>query len=135
MTAMRYFFIILFLTPLILAAQEGDAAVTGRVINKETHEPIGNCNVALEDNSLYTVTDNAGKFFLRVPYGVHEITFSFVGFATLTKKISLSPKAKSQNLIVELEPSTLLEKEIIIKNTQHLFGCSSKRANSNRRHA
>lgn len=80
MGAMRYFFIILLLTPLILAAQEGEAAVTGKVINKETHEPIVNCNVALEDNSLYTVTDNAGKFFLRVPYGVYEITFSFIGF-------------------------------------------------------
>lgn len=114
MTAMRYLIFIFCVAPLILTAQEKQPTISGRVVNKESGEALVNCNVFIEGTSLHTVTDKNGRYLIVIPFGKHEITFSFVGFKTQTKKVSLRTKTEHSVLDVELEPQTLLGKEMTI---------------------
>jgi outer membrane receptor protein involved in Fe transport len=70
-----------WLLPLALFA--GDTGkITGRVVDKETGNPLPGVNVILEGTSYGAATDENGEFMiLFVPPGLYTVKFSFIGYA------------------------------------------------------
>jgi len=84
--------------------------ITGKVLNKETDEPITGANVYVADANKGAVTDRNGAFSLEVPESAQTLTISYVGYKT--KQVSIE-----ENLTVYLSPSLSLE-EIVIKGVR-----------------
>jgi hypothetical protein len=115
---MRYLLIVLITLPVFITAQEKQGKISGKVINKETGEPIAYCNISMENKRVRTFTDHSGKYRLLLPFGAHKITFSIIGYSTLTKEISVSQQKAEYTLDVQLASSSILEDEIVVKGKQ-----------------
>ena len=64
-------------------------AITGKVIDSKSKVPLTGVAVVAEDNTG-AVTDVNGLYILDLKAGAHTITFKYLGYATETKKITLS---------------------------------------------
>jgi hypothetical protein len=116
---MRYFLFVLVAFPFIITAQEGRGKISGKVINRETGEPLANCNITIEAEPTRTITDHSGKFSIQLSYGTHKITFSFIGFSSTTKEILISPNKEEQYLIIGLVPISIIENEILVQGKRN----------------
>lgn len=59
--------------------------IAGRVIDKETGEPLPGVNVILEGTTLGAATDVNGRYFiLKVPPGEYTLTSRFIGYQTVS---------------------------------------------------
>lgn len=111
---MRYSFFIFLFIPFIVSAQNNLGTINGRVIGKETNEPLFGCNIVIERLSIGTTSDKDGKFSLKAPFGTYEIKISYIGKVSSFQTITISPQKQSIYLHIKLEPSTLLGKEITV---------------------
>ena len=90
-------------------AQEITQSVRGRVIDKESRQPIPGVNVVLQDDTaafIGTTTDADGRYTLVGLFiGRHEIQFSFIGYLPqLTNNIIVN-SGRQTILNIELEES------------------------------
>ncbi|OSY88724.1 TonB-dependent receptor [Tenacibaculum holothuriorum] len=95
---MKQLFLItfLFISSFILAQNKG--TVTGIVTDKELdNEPLPFANVFIKGTTIGGTTDMDGKYTLAVPAGTHTIVFSFVGYQTVEKAITVT---SSQTLTI-----------------------------------
>ncbi|MCI5056403.1 MAG: TonB-dependent receptor [Flavobacteriales bacterium] len=75
-----------------LTSKSQDASVRGFVYDSETGEPVIFTNVYLKGTGYGAATDVNGYYAIsKVPPGDYELTVSFLGFDTLSEKISLKP--------------------------------------------
>src|SRR3989304_133987 len=59
--------------------------IAGRILDKETGEPMPGVNVVVKGTTLGTSTDLDGYYaILHVPPGVHTVVASMVGYSTVT---------------------------------------------------
>lgn len=65
----------------------GQARVSGSVLQEEDSEPIIGATVAFTNLETGTITDENGEFSLEVPVGTHDILIKYVGFDHLFTKI------------------------------------------------
>lgn len=71
------------LLPGLLFAQVGKIA--GKVVDRETKEPLIGANVIIEGTTLGASTDLNGNYvILNVPPGVYTLKASYVGYQTIT---------------------------------------------------
>jgi len=97
--------ILLILFSLNLFSQ--DALIKGIVMDKSENEPLYSVTVRSE-NGAGAVTDFDGKYELRVPAGVQNLTFSYVGYQSITKSISLiAGEEKELNIELGVENNLL----------------------------
>ena len=98
--------------------------LTGKIIDKLTHEPIAYANVALFssiDSALVsgTITDDNGQFLMeKLKKGKYSIKMSFIGYqAVITNNVLLQPGTRN---LGETELSVLSEniEEITVKSTK-----------------
>ena len=87
--------------------------LTGKIIDKLTHEPIAYANVALFssiDSALVsgTITDDNGQFLMeKLKKGKYSIKMSFIGYqAVITNNVLLQPGTRN---LGETELSVLSE--------------------------
>jgi hypothetical protein len=74
-------------------AQTG--TIVGKVIDKETLQPLPFCNVFINNSTLSTVTDLDGQYILAdVPIGDFELGISFIGYEYALKNVSMKSGAK-----------------------------------------
>lgn len=75
--------IAILLVPVLLHAQTGK--ISGRVLDRESKEPLIGANVAIEGTTLGGITDVNGAYvILSVPPGGFSIKASYVGYQTIT---------------------------------------------------
>ena len=105
----KAFVIVIFMSiSLFTIAQKGK--IQGSVIDNISKETLIGVNI-MYASGKGVVSDVNGNFEIEVPYGDYELTFSYVGYEKLVKKVKLNkPKI---NLRIELENKTLKEVEII----------------------
>ncbi len=87
---MKQILLLVFLafTNLILSQSKG--TVTGTVTDKEMNgEPLPFANVFIKGTAIGATTDMDGKYTMNVPEGSHTIVFSFVGYETVEKSVSV----------------------------------------------
>ncbi len=83
------------MTVLILAvrpmmAQE-PGSVKGRIFDKETGDPLPYANIIVVGTAIGTVSDLDGKFALNtVPSGAQTLRVAYVGYATVTRNVTVS---------------------------------------------
>ncbi|MCF8380166.1 MAG: TonB-dependent receptor family protein [Bacteroidales bacterium] len=93
--------------------------VSGKVIEKETNEPLIAASLSLHKQADFsiisgTVTDTSGRFeFKSVPYGNYILEISFIGFYSQQKEISLKGANLSLGSLM-LEPSEILLGEVSV---------------------
>jgi outer membrane receptor protein involved in Fe transport len=79
------FFALLFALTINIVLAGTTGKIAGRVVDKETGEPLIGINVVVKGTSLGAATDIDGYYaILSVPPGVQIITASMVGYATVT---------------------------------------------------
>ncbi len=89
---MKKTFTILIVSMLFICFRSyGQSAVSGRVMDMESGEPLIGATVLLKGTSNGATTDNSGTFTINgVEEGSYTLIIRYVGYADLTKKISLS---------------------------------------------
>ena len=85
---LRIIKITFFLTALLMFAGNTTLAggkITGKIVDKETGEPLIGVNVIINNMSLGAATDFEGDYvIINVPPGTYSITASFIGFKSIT---------------------------------------------------
>lgn len=97
--------------------------VTGKVLDKETNDPLEYATVAFfskKENKIVDggITNANGQFSIKVPAGVYDISIEYISY----KKITIANKNLESNinlgtLFLEIDYSSLGEVEIIAERT------------------
>lgn len=103
--------------------QAPEVTITGKVIDKETNEPLEYATVSFfskRQNKIVTggITDIKGNFNIEVPMGMYDISIEYISFKT--QKISGKRLTKNENLgtiALELDMEALDAVEVIAEKT------------------
>ncbi|TKG90747.1 TonB-dependent receptor [Puteibacter caeruleilacunae] len=87
--------------------------ITGRIVDKVSHEALPSANVYIPEQHKGTLTDENGMYSLmNLPSGKVKVQFSFVGYKTIIKTIFVN--GHDTELNVEMEPSILQAEEVVV---------------------
>ncbi|MBO9635792.1 MAG: TonB-dependent receptor [Chitinophagaceae bacterium] len=117
-------FWVLFLnlaTLMIAEAQTNTQTVTGTVFDKASERPIPNVSVQLAGSNMGARTDSSGRFVLHnVPLGRQQISFTSIGYKTITIPEILITAGKQVVLDIPLEQqiSSLAEVTVTSRRTR-----------------
>jgi TonB-dependent receptor len=103
---------LLLLVPQVLSAQN-PGSIKGRVLDRETGDPLPYANVVLVNTVIGAASDAEGRFHLRgVPAGMHTLRVSYIGYLTTNRDVAveegatvevefkLSPQAVAGEMVV-----------------------------------
>ncbi|WP_378173142.1 TonB-dependent receptor domain-containing protein [Aquimarina sp. SS2-1] len=79
------FFLFIYFIGISSFAQQKEVKITGKIIDKETQEPLEYATVAFinpKDNKVLTggITASDGNFSIKVPSGVYTVSFEYISF-------------------------------------------------------
>jgi len=100
--------------PMASLFAQGSAIITGVIKDKSNGEPLPAASISIQSLTIGVISDLNGNFtLLRVPAGTHEITISFIGYATqlITREFEAG---ETVVLDIELEFETLGLAEVTI---------------------
>ncbi len=87
--------------------------VTGVVVDKQSKQKLPGVNIYNLETKKGTVTANNGTFRLPLPRnGTYEIQFSYIGYQTEIKSISL--QSDTFYMVVEMQPAVIEAQEVIV---------------------
>lgn len=101
----------------MLWAQE-HIAVSGKVLDRSTHEPVAYATIGVKGRSLGSITNTAGEFVFYVPvkFTLDTLFVSHVGYKTFHARIN----DLAANPIIYLEELPVVLKEIIVADRKLL---------------
>ena len=111
--------LLILFTSEILVAQH-TANLKGIVKDAGTKEVLSGVTVFVESLKKGTSTDKHGHYELTLPQGDYEITFSFIGYTSITQNIEVTDKQKTLNIMLKAN-SKMLDEVVV----------SSKRKDAN----
>ena len=97
--------------------------ITGKVIDKETNQPLEYATVAFfsrsqNKNVTGGITDAQGNFKIKVPIGVYDVSIEFISFKKFTIRNKQIQKSEDLGTItLEVDTQSLDEVEIIAERT------------------
>ncbi len=98
-------------------AKKRQFTLSGLVKDKQTGESLPFANVGVRGSTTGTFTNADGYFtLLNVPSDTSTLLFSYIGYNTAT--IFLTPDLPVTNLLIEMESSAQVLKEVVIKGDQ-----------------
>lgn len=101
------------------------ASISGRVVDKETGEPIEAVALIINEMGLFTITDRRGEFaFPRVPRGRAPIVAQCLGRVTTFKEMDID-EYKAYEVVIEMEVASLRLEEVQVTAQQSRSGLSS----------
>ncbi|MBC8047244.1 MAG: TonB-dependent receptor [Fimbriimonadaceae bacterium] len=113
----KIFLIVIFFCPSNLLSQ----SITGNIFDASTSETLTGVNVFAENN-IGTTSDIKGNYLLQLSPGQHTITFSFIGYKTEKKEITILEnqntelniqlRSIAQELNILVVSGSLYEKEL-----------------------
>ena len=117
---LKYIWFLFLLSSQLILAQN---TIKGEVKDITTLDPLPYVSVYLPELNKGTQTNENGLFELtNLPLGEIKIQFSFLGYTTIIKTISIS-KNKEVNLAIEMEANVFQVEEVVISggtySTQH----------------
>lgn len=60
--------------------------ITGRITDASNHQPMVGVTVVVEGSTIGTSSDAEGRYVLKVPEGIYNILFSFIGYELHAKR-------------------------------------------------
>jgi len=116
--------IIIFLSILLifliknLSAQEMRGSIMGKVVDKETYQPLPGVNIFLEETELGAASNGDGEFrILNVPPGKYILQASMVGYKIERKDVIVKGR-ESMHLDIELEIAPIIGEEVVVTGTR-----------------
>ncbi len=102
----KILFLILICSTISNAQLVNRITIKGKVVDKESKEPLENVNVFLANTTIGTTTDKDGKFIIDdVPYGSYNIIFSYIGYEVESRNFdSYKPYTFKYNISLKLKP-------------------------------
>lgn len=93
------------------------ATLYGSIADAQTGEKLVGATISCKKLNTGTMTDDNGYYSLKLPKGIYSIEFSFVGYKSLLKKISLNNTPLTMNISLR-ENSTSLNEVVITGKTK-----------------
>ena len=87
--------------------------IKGVVIDSISNEPLPFVSVFLKGTSTGTVTDNTGKFSLKLPHTNHILRITSIGYQEKTLK---PPGEKETVLSIRLSPTSKQMAEVVVRS-------------------
>ena len=110
---MRKFLTIAFLLLIVLGADAQSRAVSGRIIDAGSGDPVIGAVVRIGTDYLWASTDIEGKFtFDNVESGKHELEASCLGYVSVLMEIDVNKDI--ENLEIRLHESSLALDEVVV---------------------
>lgn len=104
---------LLVLTANLCAAQQG--VIAGKVLAKESHEPLVFANVLLDGTTVGTVTNASGEFrFPKLPVGTYNLTVSLIGYRRYTLSNVAVIDQETTRVTVSLEAAPVQAQPVIV---------------------
>ena len=99
-------------------------SISGRITDAQNNEPLPGVNVYVNELSQGTVSNADGKYVLNhLPKGTFFVTYSFVGYETVTRKVEIQNKSQVINLNIKMKPMVIQGQEVVVTGsftgTQH----------------
>ena len=73
-----------------ISASDETRLLEGYVFDNKTQRAIGNVDIKLDDGAAGTITDEQGRFVLRLSEGVHRLSFFRLGYRTARREVKVS---------------------------------------------
>ncbi|WP_347174488.1 TonB-dependent receptor domain-containing protein [Polaribacter uvawellassae] len=98
--------------------QAATYAVSGKVIDKDTKQPLEYATVvlkSLKDNKLSGgITDGKGEFYIKIAGGTYDISVEFISFKTVSFKNRTIDKNINLGTVILSEDGEMLDEVVII---------------------
>jgi len=95
--------------------------IVGRVVDKETGQPLFGVNIIVEDTYLGAATDPDGNYIiLRIPPGVYTVRASMIGYGIVTMGNILVSIDKTTTIDFELTPEVVEGQTVTVVATRAL---------------
>jgi len=95
-------------------------SVAGKVIGENDNEPLIGVEVFIQRLNTGTTTNIKGNFKIKnLSSGTYTIRFSYLGYASLTRKITI-PSDEASNMIIKMKEAAINFNEIIITGNPFL---------------
>ena len=102
---MKKFGTCLLLALVVLAAQAQTRRFSGRVVEKKTGAPVEYATVLIQGTEQWSVTDAQGRFsILNIPVAKSAVTFSSLGYVSLTQEIRFKNDMEEMQFLLEERP-------------------------------
>lgn len=109
-SSLLYFTILLFLSVNILAQKY---SVTGKVLDKQTKEPLGYTNIKIDGTMMGGASNLNGNYNLKLDKGSYILIASYLGYNSDTLKIVLKNNISGLDFILTRSSVTLPEITVI----------------------
>lgn len=97
----------------LVAQEQKRGAITGRVLDKATKEPIAGATARVVGTELGAVADADGKFTIQnIPVGTYQVRFSAVGYESAIRSDIVVSTARPFVVVVELQEKSVEGKEV-----------------------
>ncbi|MGQ8337636.1 carboxypeptidase-like regulatory domain-containing protein [Sunxiuqinia sp. A32] len=119
-----YFAIFLFSCMVSTAGNGQTTNIWGKVVDKETMQPLIGVNISLENNlnGIGTITNQEGEFRLwNLPHDTANILISLDGYQTSLVDVSSLNGSHSEIKVIKLDTANNSEKEPIAANKKLPF--------------
>jgi hypothetical protein len=93
------------------ASQESRFTISGYIKDGNTGEELLYANVYEPTNSLGTTTNLYGFYSMTLPEGTFELTFTYLGYEPVTKRVTLT---QNISLNVDLVPESAMLDEVVV---------------------
>lgn len=88
--------------------------IKGKVTDKTTGKPLASANIKVANSNLGSSSDESGNYELNLSVSEYKIIFSYIGYHSQEKTITLLPDEKSVTLNVALTQSVIPGSEVAI---------------------
>lgn len=101
-----------------LFAQINQSVITGKVIDRATQEPLQYSTISIVEKSIGVVSNQLGEFAFKFSdqYQNDTLVISMMGYATY--KYEIKNLQDRNNLLVQLEPKTIILSEVVITDKE-----------------
>ena len=105
---------VLVATPPLLRAQNQDAALTGKVSDAGSNEPISGARVFVPGTVMSATTRLDGTYRLRLAPGTHEVRVTYIGYGIARDTVEVEPGAAlTRDFQLNREPLALQELAVV----------------------
>jgi outer membrane cobalamin receptor len=105
--------LLLLLSIFFLLNGYSQSVVSGTVRDAATNETLVGVALYVEELKRGTSTDEAGKYSIRLPAGEFVIRFSYIGYTSMEKKVTITNK-NSQSLNIKLAMESQELEEVVV---------------------
>jgi len=98
---------------LIAFVSTGQANIEGRVLNRDTKEPIPYANIGIFKSNIGTLSNPDGSFSLQLPQKFKDDSLSFSALGFEKRAIPIQALGKENTIVYLLEKVTLLDEVLV----------------------